>query len=99
MQFPVLEVALPSGFPTPSPVRRNRTPGGDYHAGLAHARASQKVKRPRELKLNDTMLCAAIERWMDDGWIPKLIAAGLEPDPRREYEPELIDRYLEAMRW
>lgn len=61
-------------------IRRNRTPGGDYHAGLAHAQASQNAKRPKEFKLNDTTLCAAIEQWMDDGWSPKLIAQMLARD-------------------
>ncbi|MBP2451345.1 IS30 family transposase [Mycolicibacterium lutetiense] len=61
-------------------IRRNRTAAGDYHAGLAHARASQKAKRPKEFKLNDTRVCAAIETWMDDGWSPKLIAEMLARD-------------------
>ncbi|MBU8821137.1 IS30 family transposase [Mycolicibacterium goodii] len=55
-------------------IRRNSCPSGDYHAGLAHARATQRGKRPKEFKLNDTRLCAAIEAWMDQGWSPKLIA-------------------------
>ncbi|WP_029112411.1 IS30 family transposase [Mycobacterium sp. URHB0044] len=61
-------------------IRRNRNPDGDYHAGLAHARASQNAKRPKEFKLNDTRLCATIETWMDDGWSPKLIAEVLARD-------------------
>lgn len=61
-------------------VRRNCTVGGDYHAGLAHARASQKAKRPKDFKLNDTALCAAIEGWMDDGWSLKLIVDVLARD-------------------
>lgn len=55
-------------------INRNRNPDGDYHAGLAHARATQKAKRPKEFKLNDTRLCSQIEAWMDQGWSPKLIA-------------------------
>jgi IS30 family transposase len=61
-------------------IRRNCNPDGDYHALLAHARASQNAQRPKEFKLNDTRLCAAIERWMDDGWSPKLIAEMLARD-------------------
>jgi IS30 family transposase len=53
---------------------RNRNPDGDYHARMAHARATQKAKRPKGFKLNDRELCAAVESWMDDGWSPKLIA-------------------------
>lgn len=65
-------------------IRRNCNADGDYHALLAHARASQNAKRPKEFKLNDTRLCAAIERWMDDGWSPKLIAQMLARDHRDE---------------
>jgi IS30 family transposase len=61
-------------------IKRNSTPGGDYHAGLAHARAAHNAKRPKEFKLNDSTLCAAIEGWMDDGWSPKLIAEMLARD-------------------
>lgn len=59
---------------------RNSNPDGDYHARLAHARASQKACRPKAFKLDDTGLCSAIETWMDDGWSPKLIAAMLARD-------------------
>lgn len=55
-------------------VRRNNNPDGDYHAGLAHARAAQHAKRPKAFALADERLCAAIEAWMDQGWSPKLIA-------------------------
>ena len=61
-------------------MRRNRNADGDYHALMAHARASQNAKRPKEFKLDDTRLCAAVERWMDDGWSPKLIAEVLARD-------------------
>ncbi|QZT58132.1 IS30 family transposase [Mycolicibacterium austroafricanum] len=61
-------------------IKRNRNPDGDYHAGLAHGRAAQNAKRPKVFKLNDTSLCGAIERWMDDGWSPKLIAEVLARD-------------------
>jgi IS30 family transposase len=59
---------------------RNSNPDGDYHARLAHARASQKACRPKASKLDDPGLCSAIETWMDDGWSPKLIAAMLARD-------------------
>jgi IS30 family transposase len=61
-------------------IARNSNPDGDYHAGLAHARATEKAKRPKGFKLDDTRLCAAIEGWMDDGWSPKLIAEVLARD-------------------
>jgi transposase, IS30 family len=60
--------------------QRNRNPDGDYHARMAHARAAQKACRPRQFKLVDNPLCAAIEAWMDQGWSPKLIAAVLARD-------------------
>lgn len=55
-------------------IKRNRNTDGDYHARMAHGRAAQKAKRPKDFKLNNVALCAAIETWMDDGWSPKLIA-------------------------
>jgi IS30 family transposase len=61
-------------------VRRNRNPDGDYHAGMAHARATNRARRPKAFKLVDHPLCAAIEAWMDDGWSPKLIAEVLARD-------------------
>jgi IS30 family transposase len=61
-------------------VNRNSSPDGDYHAGLAHARATGQAKRPKAFKLHDTRLCATIESWMDDGWSPKLIAEVLARD-------------------
>jgi transposase, IS30 family len=61
-------------------VRRNRNADGDYHAGMAHARATQNARRPKAYKLLDHPLCAAIEAWMDDGWSPKLIAEVLARD-------------------
>ena len=66
-------------------IKRNRNPDGDYHARMAHARAAQEAKRPKQFKLNDTGLCAKIAAWMDDGWSPKLIAEVLvrdHPDDR-----------------
>jgi transposase, IS30 family len=52
-------------------IKRNRNPDGDYHARMAHARATQEAKRPKQFKLDDIRLCARIERWMDDGWSPR----------------------------
>jgi transposase, IS30 family len=62
--------------------QRNCNPDGDYHARMAHARAAQKACRPRQFKLVDNPLCAAIEAWMDQGWSPKLIAQVLARDHR-----------------
>jgi IS30 family transposase len=61
-------------------IRRNCNPDGDYHAGLAHARAAVKAKRPKGFKLDNRQLCTAVESWMDDGWSPKLIAEVLARD-------------------
>lgn len=55
-------------------VKRNSNDDGDYHAAMAHGRAAEKAKRPKDFKLNNTALCVAIETWMDDGWSPRLIA-------------------------
>jgi IS30 family transposase len=59
---------------------RNRNPDGDYQARMAHARAAQKAKRPKGFTLDDPLLCARIESWMDDGWSPRLIAEVLARD-------------------
>ena len=48
--------------------RRNCLPDGDYHALMAHARATRKARRPKDFRLNDHRLCSMIETWMDDGW-------------------------------
>ena len=61
-------------------VTRNSNPDGDYHALMAHARASQKAVRPKRFKLIDHPQCARIGEWMDDGWSPKLIAQMLAQD-------------------
>jgi IS30 family transposase len=61
-------------------IARNQNPDGDYHALMAHSRAAERACRPKEFKLNDKRLCAAIESWMDDGWSPKLIADVLARD-------------------
>ncbi len=61
---------------------RNCSADGDYHARLAHARATQKACRPKAFKLDNQRLCSAIEIWMDDGWSPHLIAEMLARDHR-----------------
>jgi transposase, IS30 family len=55
-------------------VDRNQNLDGDYHAGLAHSRASERARRPKQFKLSDEALCGEITEWMDQGWSPKLIA-------------------------
>ena len=55
-------------------VDRNQNPDGDYHAGIAHSRASQRARRPKHFKLSEPTLCQDITEWMDQGWSPKLIA-------------------------
>ena len=60
--------------------QRNRNADGDYHALMAHARAGERSGRPKAFKLIDKALCMSIEKWMDDGWSPKLIAAMLARD-------------------
>ena len=61
-------------------IERNRNPDGDYHARMAHARATRHAKRPKQFKLSETRLCARIEAWMDQGMEPKLIADVLARD-------------------
>jgi IS30 family transposase len=66
-------------------VERNQNPDGDYHAGLAHSRACERARRPKQFKLSDEALCRDITEWMDQGWSPKLIAEVLAktyPDDR-----------------
>jgi transposase, IS30 family len=55
-------------------VDRNRNVDGDYHAGMAHGRARQRARRPKQFKLSDPRLCDEVSRWMDQGWSPRLIA-------------------------
>jgi IS30 family transposase len=61
-------------------VTRNSNADGDYHALMAHARASQKAARPKRFKLIDHPQCARIGEWMDDGWSPELVAKMLAQD-------------------
>jgi IS30 family transposase len=51
-------------------VRRKSHPDGDYHARMAHARATRKGRRTKAFKLAGNPACASIEAWMDDGWSP-----------------------------
>ena len=61
-------------------VTRNGNADGDYHALMAHARATQKARRPKRFKLSDHPQCARIGEWMGDGWSPRLIAQMLAQD-------------------
>jgi IS30 family transposase len=60
--------------------RRNSNADGDYHALMAHSRAAERARRPKDFKLKNNPLCKNIEDWMGDGWSPKLIAAMLARD-------------------
>jgi transposase, IS30 family len=62
-------------------VARNRAANGTYHGGLAHRAAHERRKRPKQFKLvANPGLCRRIERWMDDGWSPRLIGQVLALD-------------------
>jgi transposase, IS30 family len=61
-------------------VDRNGNAEGDYHAGMAHSRATERARRPKAFKLDDAQLCSQIAEWMDQGWSPKLIADVLAKD-------------------
>lgn len=62
-------------------IARNSGPDGSYYAALAHRRAAQSRRRPKEFRLvANPGLCRRIEAWMDDGWSPKLIAMVLKKD-------------------
>jgi len=62
-------------------VTRNAGPDGSYFASVAHAKAYENSRRPKELKLAQSLgLCSRIETWMDDGWSPGLIAEVLKRD-------------------
>ena len=59
-------------------VRRNTSPDGVYYASVAHTRAHQRARRPKEFRLRkNAVLCQRIAVWMDDGWSPKLISSML----------------------
>ena len=60
---------------------RNRGRDGSYLGAVAHRSAHERRRRPKTFKLTGNRgLCARIERWMDDGWSPKLIALVLAAD-------------------
>jgi IS30 family transposase len=62
-------------------VRRNRGADGSYVTAVAHRAAHERRHRPKTMKLTTNPgLCARIERWMDDGWSPGLIARVLAAD-------------------
>lgn len=55
--------------------RRNVSPNGEYHAGVAHRVAAHHRRRPKAFKLIENRpVCRRIEGWMDQGWSPRLIA-------------------------
>ena len=69
-------------------VRRNRAGDGEYYAAIAHAQAYRNARRPKPFKLvGNPRLGRLIERWMDDGWSPGLIADVL----RRDYGDDQVD--------
>jgi len=61
-------------------VLRNRCEDGAYVAAVAHYKAAIARRRPKAFKLDDPLLCARIEQWMDRGWSPALIAATLKAE-------------------
>lgn len=70
-------------------VHRNRGPDGSYWAPVAHRAAHERRRRPKPFRLvENPSLCRRIERWMDDGWSPKLIARVL----RAEHPRMIMDR-------
>jgi len=55
--------------------RRNCSQNGEYHGSVAHRVAAHHRRRPKGFKLVENPgLCRRIERWMDQGWSPRLIA-------------------------
>lgn len=62
-------------------VQRNSGPDGVYYGLRAHVAAHQRARRPKPFKLSENPgLCVLIEKWMDDGWSPKLISLVLAKD-------------------
>jgi transposase, IS30 family len=62
-------------------LQRNQGPDGTYYASIAHVRAATRRRRPKQFKLNrNRSLCRLIERHMDEGWSPGLIAQVLAID-------------------
>jgi len=66
-------------------VNRNSSCDGRYYARLAHAQAHVNAGRPKQFKLiGKPELCARIEKWMGDGWSPRLISQILAMDYRND---------------
>jgi len=62
-------------------VARNRSEDGVYRAPVAHRVAAKNRRRPKPFKLAEHPgLCRRIEKWMDQGWSPRLIAQVLTAD-------------------
>jgi IS30 family transposase len=62
-------------------VKRNSGPDGVYYGSAADQRAHRARRRPKPFKLVQyPQLCRRIEKWMDDGWSPGLIASALAED-------------------
>ena len=56
-------------------IERNRSENGEYHGAVAHRVAAHQRRRPKPFKLIELeALCRRIEKWMDQGWSPRLIA-------------------------
>ena len=84
-------------------ISRNSGPDGSYFASVAHAKAFQRARRPKERKLTRMpALRARIEEWMDDGWSPGLIAdmlkarAGGDQTARVSHETIYQALYVQA---
>jgi len=79
-------------------IDRNANADGDYHAGMAHARAAERACRPKPFRLADHPMAAEITDWLDQGWSPKLISTWLAhsfPDDRlRQVSHETIYQCL-----
>ena len=67
-------------------LKRNQGPDGTYYASIAHVKAANRRKRPKQFKLvSNPRLCRQIELYMDQGWSPGLIAQVLESDHGSEH--------------
>jgi transposase, IS30 family len=64
-------------------VARNKGADGSYHGPVAHRAAHEARRRPKKVKLLENPgLCRRIEKWMDEGWSPGLIAEVLKVEAR-----------------
>jgi len=60
---------------------RNRGADGSYVGAVAHRAAHERRRRPKDFKLlENPRLCRQIEKWMDVGWSPRLMAQVLKRD-------------------